>query len=124
MENRGSLYAGQRPRQCMTKSAPAEDEDPRVAHMTIFHGMVSHMKTTIEVQDRLLRAAKDTARKEGTTLRALVEEGLRKALESRARPKKKFRLRHVVFTGDGLVPGIDLENWEQIRSLIYEGRGG
>ncbi len=40
------------------------------------------------------------------------------------RRKGRFRLRDGSFKGKGLQPGVDLSNWEQIRSLIYEGRGG
>jgi len=81
------------------------------------------MKTTVELSTPLLKEAKAVAAREGTTLRALLEEGLR---ESVARRKKagRFRLRDGSFKGKGLQPGIDLSNWEQIRSLIYEGRGG
>ena len=51
--------------------------------------MVTHMKTTIELSDALLRAAKRSARARGVTLRAIVEEGLRRVLReavSRRRP--------------------------------------
>jgi len=82
------------------------------------------MKTTIEIQSELLRKAKEAARKEGTTLRSLVEEGLRRVLAERTAPKRKRRFRMVTFRGDGLQPGIDFSNWEQIRSIIYEGHGG
>jgi hypothetical protein len=34
------------------------------------------MKTTVEISDSLLREARKLARREGTTLRALVEQGL------------------------------------------------
>ena len=39
--------------------------------------MGTHMKTTIELSDALLEAAKRLAQSRGTTLRAVVEEGLR-----------------------------------------------
>ena len=35
------------------------------------------MKTTVELPDELLRAAQRTARREGTTVKSLLEEGLR-----------------------------------------------
>ena len=39
--------------------------------------MANRMKTTIEITDSLLEDAKAVAAEEGTTLRALVESGLR-----------------------------------------------
>jgi hypothetical protein len=78
------------------------------------------MKTTIELSDALFRQAKATAAREATTVRALVEEGLRKVLaERKSRPV--FRLRQATFRGEGLQAGA--ENWDAIRERIYEGRG-
>jgi hypothetical protein len=81
------------------------------------------MKTTLDIPDLLLREARKIALREGTTLRALVEQGLRKIVAERktARP---FRLRKVTFKGQGLVPQLRWDDWEKIRDLSYEGRGG
>ncbi len=84
--------------------------------------MVTHMKTTIDIADPLLEAAKAAARNERTTLRALVEESLRRTLtERKSRPP--FKLRDASFDGDGLQPGLQDGDWGRIRDMIYEGRG-
>ncbi len=86
--------------------------------------MVTHMKTTIDITDPLLRKAKARASREGTTLREVVEEALRRYLEVQPQRKRPFKLRDCTFTGRGLIPGVDLADWETIRDIIYEGRGG
>lgn len=80
------------------------------------------MKTTIEISDPLFNEAKRHAAREGTTVRALVEAGLRRVL-SESRPKQPFKLRDGRVNGNGLQPGIREGDWEQIRDIIYEGRG-
>jgi len=81
------------------------------------------MKTTLDISDPLLREARKIAAREGTTLRALVEQGLRKIIADRkaARP---FRLHIVTFNGQGLVPELRDADWDKIRDLVYESRGG
>jgi hypothetical protein len=85
--------------------------------------MVSHMKTTIQIPDSLLQEARKLANARKTTLKALVEEGLRRLLAERKSPAK-FRLRKVTFQGKGLQPNLTGAPWERIRDLSYEGRGG
>ena len=80
------------------------------------------MKTTIEIEKDLLRRAKQRARTDGRTLRALVEEGLRLVL-SRRRARKPYRLPDASVGGEGLTPEFRDASWEQIRDAIYEGRG-
>jgi hypothetical protein len=81
------------------------------------------MKTTVEISDPLMREARKAAEREGRTLRSLLEEGLREVLAGRER-KRKFRLRDGSFEGKGVQAGVDLSDWETIRSLVYEERGG
>ena len=45
---------------------------------------VTHMKTTLDIDDHLLERAKRQAAAQGTTLRALVEEALRARLAPRS----------------------------------------
>jgi hypothetical protein len=84
--------------------------------------MVTHMKTTIEISGPLLEAAKKAAICEGTTLKALVELGLRQVLATRKRDAA-FRLRKASFRGKGLQPTAKDLSWEQIRELTYGERG-
>ena len=83
--------------------------------------MGSRMKTTIEIGDDLLQRTKRVLRKQGGTLRSLVEEGLALALERREkRPKKLIKL--PTFRGEGLQPEFQNASWEKIRDAIYDDR--
>lgn len=81
------------------------------------------MKTTIEISNSLLDEAKRLAAKEGTTVRAYVEQGLRRIIAER-KSRGAFRLRKASFKGKGLQPGVQDATWERIRETIYQGRGG
>lgn len=80
------------------------------------------MKTTVEISDELLDRARRTAVKEKTSVRQLIEEGLRRVLAERTRTGG-FRLRQASFAGDGLHPDAAAAGWDQIRDAAYEGRG-
>jgi|CXWL01.1.fsa_nt_gi hypothetical protein len=87
--------------------------------------MVAHMKTTVEIPDALLTEVKRVAVETGTTMRELIEEGLHRVLDlRRSKPQQPFRLRDASVGGNGLQPGVREGSWEEIRALIYEGRGG
>ena len=81
------------------------------------------MKTTIEISDPLLSDAKKLADREGTTLRALVEQGLRHVVSERQK-RGSFKLRDGSFKGGGLTPEFADAGWERIRETIYGERGG
>ena len=91
---------------------------PRPLHADTY----THMKTTVEIAPELLRAAKAVATKEHTTLRALLEEGLRWALRRRKQPRE-FELRDASVSGKGTQPGVREGDWNGIRDTIYDGRG-
>jgi hypothetical protein len=80
------------------------------------------MKTTVDISPTLLTAAKKRALRERTTLRALIERGLRQVL---AEPKgsERFRLRKATFKGKGLQHGVAEGDWDHIRDLAYESHG-
>jgi len=78
------------------------------------------MKTTVEISNSLLEEAKRLAAKEGNTVRALVEQGLRWVVTERKR-REKFRLRKATFKGQGLQPGVAGASWDRIREMAYDG---
>ena len=69
------------------------------------------MKTTIDLPDNLLIAAKKRAAELRRPLRSLFEEGLRArlALKDKRRPAAARKIRWVCVRG-GLPPGLDVED--------------
>ncbi|HSS38924.1 MAG TPA: hypothetical protein VLT58_09155 [Polyangia bacterium] len=81
------------------------------------------MRTTIDLPDGLYARVRRFADATGRTLRDLTIEALEKALRDAAR-KPRFRLRDGSWGHGGLVDGLDETDWDRIRDLTYEGRGG
>lgn len=81
------------------------------------------MKTTVHIPDTLLEEARNIANQERTTIKALIEEGLRHTIDQRKK-RRVFRLRKATFKGSGLQPDARAASWEKIREMSYEGRGG
>jgi hypothetical protein len=80
------------------------------------------MKTTIDLSDALAHRARELAAREGTTLRALVEDGLRRVLQERER--QGFRLREASVGGRGMRPEFETAGWDRIRDALYEPETG
>jgi hypothetical protein len=81
------------------------------------------MKTTIELPDDLLIAAKKRAAELKVPLRRLLEEGLRARLAApRQRPIRSRRIRWVTVDG-GLPPGLDLDSRERMQEWLRSQRG-
>lgn len=80
------------------------------------------MKTTIDIADSVLDAARALAVQQSTTLRALVEEGLRRVVEER-RDRCRFVLRRASVGGQGMSPEMVEGGWEAVRDAAYRGRG-
>ena len=79
------------------------------------------VKTTVELPEELLRAAQRTARREGTTVKSLLEEGLRLAL-ARHLDTEVTGLRDASVGGNGLRPEFRGASWAEIRDAAYGDR--
>jgi hypothetical protein len=82
------------------------------------------MKTTVEIPDGLAEEARRLAAREKTTLRALIEAGLRHVVRERRQRARHFELRDASFRGAGLQPEFRGADWRRIREAAYEERGG
>jgi hypothetical protein len=78
------------------------------------------MKIRIEIDDRLLEQARALASRDGTTLSALVEQGLRHVLSKNRQPKKPHEFRFTTFKGGGLRPEFQNASWQEILDASYE----
>jgi hypothetical protein len=83
--------------------------------------MVIWVKTTIDIASGLLLEAKERAHRDQTTLRALVERGLRTVLSEPA-PSAHPPFKPVTGRLEPL-PGVDPYDWEAIRDEIYDNPG-
>lgn len=80
------------------------------------------MKTTLDIQDELLKRAKRHARRTGRPLRAVVEEGLRQTLSRETRPTR-FRLQDHSVGERGATDPLESYSWQDLREIIYGGPG-
>ncbi len=79
-----------------------------------------HMKTTVELPDALLIAAKKTAAEARTTLRAILERALRRELKERRHPATGGagrRIRWVTVEG-GLPEGLDISDRARMHDWL------
>jgi hypothetical protein len=76
------------------------------------------VKTTIDIADALFEAAKALAARRGTTLRALVEDGLRMVIDAAPGPGV-FHLRDESVAGRGVRTGLRDGRWVDIADRIH-----
>lgn len=78
------------------------------------------MRTTIRIDDELLREAKSRAASSGRTLTAVVEDALRAAMHQRHGPTQASRIALPTFAGSGLQPGVDIDDSAALLDLMDE----
>jgi plasmid stability protein len=70
----------------------------------------------LNLDDSVVREAKQVAAQTGRSLSAVVEDSLRQALARRT--SKERRPRVPTFDGDGLQPGVDLDDTAALLDLL------
>lgn len=83
--------------------------------------MLLCMRTTLDLSDELLRAAKRRAADEGVSLKEIIERSLRGFLSGKAAAPRKYALKLKTVRGR-LMPGVDLDDRNALFDLM-DGRG-
>jgi hypothetical protein len=76
------------------------------------------MKTTIEIHDALLEQAKRYAKRSRRSLRALVEEGLRRVLTD-TQPAHAYKVPDASVGEPDAVDPLEAMSWQDLRAEIY-----
>jgi hypothetical protein len=77
------------------------------------------MRTTVRLDDDLLRQAKALAARTGRTLTAVIEDGLRQVLaRHRRRQEERPSVVLPTFKGKGLRPGVDLDDTAGLLDIL------
>ena len=85
--------------------------------------MLLHMRTTLRLDDGLLREVKRLAAETHRTMSAVFEDALREMLARRKKSGRSPSPRLPVFHGKGLQPGVNLDHSANLLDRT-EGRGG
>ena len=75
------------------------------------------MKTTLNFDDRLIKAAKVRAAEEGETLTRLIERAIRNYLEPTVCPEPPFKLELLTKQGR-LLPGVNLDDRKSLYDIM------
>jgi len=80
--------------------------------------MLRCMRTTVRLDEDLLRQAKALAAQTGRTLTAVIEDGLREALARNRKRQERSRAALPTFKGRGLRPGVDLDDTAGLLDIL------
>jgi hypothetical protein len=76
------------------------------------------MRTTVRLDDDLLRQAKAVAAASGRTLTELFEDSLRETLARQKATASRKRIVLRTFKGNGVLPGVDLDDSAALLDLM------
>jgi hypothetical protein len=81
--------------------------------------MLFCMRTTLNLDEQLLRELKAKAAREGRTLTSVIEDALRVALsQTPAEASLSGTFQVQPFAGDGLAPGVDLDDSANLLEVM------
>jgi hypothetical protein len=80
--------------------------------------MMRNVRTTVNIDDRLLGRAKSLAVKTGRPLGEVIDDGLRLLLAQADTGRKGNAAPLPTFGGGGLQPGVDLEDKDALGALL------
>ena len=78
------------------------------------------MRTTIRINDQLLREAKALAASTGCSLTSLIEDSLRQTLSHQTTGPRRKRIKLPTDTGRGLRPGVNLDDSAKLLDLLEQ----
>lgn len=82
------------------------------------------MRTTIRLDDQLLKSAKRLAHDTGRSLTAVIEDALRQTLARRTTMKQARKpVKLTTVSGHGLRPGVDLNDSAALLAFMEHPRG-
>ena len=76
------------------------------------------MRTTIRIDEQLLKEAKEFAVRSGKSLTAVIEDALRESLSRQRRSGQREPVRLVTLGGQGLLSGVDLDDSAALLDLM------
>ena len=80
--------------------------------------MLCCMRTTIRIDDQLLKETKQLAAKTGKTLTAIIEDALRETLARQEEGQQRVTVKLPVVEGKGLQAGVDLDDSAALLELM------
>ena len=80
--------------------------------------MLCCMRTTIRIDDQLLKETKQLAAKTGKTLTAVIEDALRETLARQEEGQQRVPVKLPVVEGNGLQAGVDLDDSAALLELM------
>jgi hypothetical protein len=82
------------------------------------------MRTTIRLDDQLLKSAKRLAHDTGKSLTAVIEDALRQTLTRRATSKQTRKpVKLTTVSGHGVRPGVDVNDSAALLAIMERPRG-